>query len=137
LLALKAAPLTDADFAVPATGMEPADTPRIHVAYHDLYTEIASTPVREAPFDVKPEALSAPVQVHMLIGTDGAVHYVRLDTTPDVRLATPALWIASGMKFTPHRQDGKLVEVETTANIYFSKRLKQGVMAPEKPNATK
>jgi len=128
LLALKAAPLTDADFAVPASGMEHVDTPRVRVPFHTLYTEIVASPPRDAPFDVKPDALSAPVQVHILIGTDGIVHYARLESTPDPRMAPPALWMASHLIFTPHREDGKLVDVETTANIYFSKRLKQPVM---------
>jgi hypothetical protein len=128
LLTLKTAPLTDADFALPTSGMEPAEVPRVHVSYRDLYTEIVATPPRDFPEGVKPDAMSAPVQVHIRIGTDGSVHFVRLDTTPDVRMAAPALWMASQMKFTPHHQDGKLVEVETTANIYFSKKLKQPVM---------
>ena len=129
LLALKTMALTDADFAVPASGMEPADTLHVHVPFSKLSPEIASEPPRiPPPTGVKPDALSAPVQVHMLIGTDGSVHSLRLETTPDVRMAAPAMWMASQTKFTPHRQDGKLVEVETTANIYFSNRLKQGVM---------
>jgi hypothetical protein len=48
-------------------------------------------------------------------------------------MAAPAMWMASQIKFTPHREDGKLVEVETTVNIYFSRRLKQPVMEPTKP----
>jgi hypothetical protein len=131
-------PLTEADFALPASGMEPADPSRVQVPFLKMISEIASEPPRlPPPPGVKPEALSAPVQVRMLIGTDGGVHSVRLDTTPDVHMAAPAMFMAIQTKFTPHRENGKLVEVETTANIYFSRILKQGVMDPNKKGITK
>jgi len=131
LLALKTMALTDADFALPASGMVSADVPKVHVLYRDLHSEIVSVPAQQMPVGLQPSVLSAPVQVRMMIGTDGSVHSLRLESTPDPRMAAPAMWIAAKMKFVPHHdKDGKVVEVETTANIYFSKALSEGEIGP-------
>jgi hypothetical protein len=132
LLALKTAPLTEADFVVPATGMASADVPVVHVLYRDLHSEIASVPAQAMPTGLQPSVLSAPVEVAMRIGTDGGVHSVRLVSTPDIKMAAPAMWIAANTKFTPHHKDDKLVEVDTIANIYFSKALSEGEIGPKK-----
>jgi hypothetical protein len=132
LLALKTVPLTEADFVVPATGMVSADVPVVHVLYRDLHSEIASVPAQAMPTGLQPSVLSAPVEVAMRIGTDGGVHSVRLVSTPDIKMAAPAMWIAANTKFTPHRKDDKLVEVDTIANIYFSKALSEGEIGPKK-----
>lgn len=132
LLALKTAPLTEADFAVPAAGMVSADVPVVHMLYRDLHSEILSVPAQAMPTGLQPSVLSAPVEVALRIGTDGGVHSVRLVSTPDIKMAAPAMWIAANTKFMPHHKDDKLVEVETLANIYFSKALSEGEIGPKK-----
>jgi hypothetical protein len=131
IVALKTAPLTEADF-VPPAGMEPDATERVTLPYRDIRdTHIANiAPV--TPPGLQPSVLSQAVEIHVRLGTDGHVHAMRLASTPDPLLATAAMAAVVRWTYAPHLVNGKAVEVETTIPVMFSNSVGLGEIGPKR-----
>jgi hypothetical protein len=72
------------------------------------------------PQDAKDAHVSGKVVLQALIGTDGAVHDLRVISAPWPSLAASSLWSVSHWQYRPYLLNGQPVEVETTVNVVFS-----------------
>jgi len=72
------------------------------------------------PQDAKDARVSGRVVLQAIIGTDGAVHNLRVISTPWPSLAASALWSVSQWEYKPYLLKGDPVEVETTINVIYT-----------------
>jgi len=127
MLMLKTMPLTDADF-VPAAGMEKLETQRVHLAYSAIKDSQLVNTAPVYPDAFHPGSNAEPVVVHVTLGTDGRVHALRLESTPDTLLCSPAMNAVLHWSFKPYLLNGQPAEVETNLPVLFTVR---GVMPSE------
>lgn len=72
------------------------------------------------PSDAKNAHLSGTVILRAIIGRDGAIHDLRVVSTPAPSLAASALWAVSQWEYKPYLLKGEPVEVETTINVIYT-----------------
>jgi TonB family protein len=72
------------------------------------------------PQDAKDARASGTVVLRAIIGTDGGVHDLHVDSTPWPSLASSALWAVSQWEYKPFIHNGDPVEVETTINVIYT-----------------
>lgn len=118
---MKVAPLTEADFAVPASGMAPDNTPRVQMNFAKLKSEQSLLLNPVVPDSANQAQLSDPVQVQAVFGIDGKVRSMRLFSAPDPLLANSAMAAIMQWSIKPQQVDGKPVEVETNVEATFQR----------------
>jgi hypothetical protein len=126
MVAMKMAPLTDADFAVPSTGMEPVNDAPLQVGYGKLKPVQPNLINATIPEHVEPKVLGDNAQVQTVYGTDGQVRWMRVINAADPRLAASAINAVLHWTIKPYLVNGKPVEVETTVEVPFSKTASMG-----------
>ena len=124
---LKTMPLAGTDF-VPDAGMAKLDVQRVQLGYSAIKDSQLENAAPVYPDAFHPSGHSEPVVVHAILGTDGHVHSLRLESTPDALLAAPAMAAVSRWSFRPYLLNGKPAEVETNLPVSFTV---QGVMPGE------
>jgi TonB family protein len=72
------------------------------------------------PQDARDARVSGTVVLRAIIGTDGGVHDLHVESTPWPSLATSALWAVSQWEYKPFLHNGSPVEVITDINVIYS-----------------
>src|SRR5262249_34325400 len=73
----------------------------------------------EVPQEARMKHVSGTVRLHAIIGKDGSVRQLELESGPDL-LVAPARAAVSQWRYRPTLIDGEPVEVDTTIDIIFS-----------------
>ena len=76
----------------------------------------------EYPADAKAAHISGVVVIHAIISFDGSVHEMKVVSAPWPSLAAAGLSCVSQWQYTPFKQNGQPVEVETDIRVIFSLR---------------
>jgi len=72
------------------------------------------------PADAKSLRVSGTVVLRAIIGRDGAIHDLKVVSTPMPSLAASALWAVSQWEYKPYMVRGEPVEVDTTVKVIFT-----------------
>jgi TonB family protein len=72
------------------------------------------------PQDAKDARASGTVVLRAMIGMDGGIHDLHVESAPWPSLAASALWAVSHWQYKPYLLNGELVDVETTINVIYS-----------------
>jgi TonB family protein len=72
------------------------------------------------PQDAREARVSGTVVLRAIIGTDGGVHDLHVESTPWPSLASSALWAVSQWEYKPFLHYGDPVEVETPIYVIFT-----------------
>jgi len=126
MVAMKVAPLTDADFAIPPAGMEAVNDAPQQVGYGKLKAVQSGLINATIPEHVEPKVLGDNAQVLTIYGTDGQVRWMRIVNAADPRLAASAMNAVLHWSIKPYLVNGKPVQVETTVEVPFSKTASMG-----------
>jgi TonB family protein len=72
------------------------------------------------PPDARAKKIQGAVVLDVIIGKDGAVENIRVQTTPDDSLAKSAVEAVRTWRYRPYLLNGDPIEVETTVNVVYN-----------------
>ena len=111
---------TDAALTPPPDARTPRSSKAAQIAPGVMVGMLIKKQPPVYPQDAKDAHASGTVVLRAMIGMDGGIHDLRVESAPWPSLAASALWAVSHWQYKPYLLNGEPVDVETTVNVIYS-----------------